>query len=99
MWLFGILDGWTGFHAWAGLVLSVLSWKGHRISPSLFLAIATAWEWVEAAGYGPVGSDPNPLNSVMDVAIAAAAFAAERWRHASLTGSRKERSDSGPPSG
>jgi len=63
-------DLWAVWHVLFGAACGAL-----RLRWQSTLALAFAWEWVEAVGWGLVGADPSPVNSLWDVSVALLA----RW--------------------
>lgn len=77
-----ILDVWSLGHAAWGLFFA---WR--RASFWAVVALAFAWEWFENTVLAPVnwGEPGNPINSVVDVAVAVLACAAAVAVRAFLT--------------
>jgi hypothetical protein len=82
------LDSWSVGHAAWGLFFA---WRRARFW--MVVALAFAWEWFEntvlvSAGWGEPG---NPINSVVDVAVAVLACGAGVALRAMLTAQRGHR--------
>lgn len=78
---FDALDYWSLFHAFFGVIMAHM---GTRLST--LLVWAWAWEWFEETDLEPFASSTfglvgnvNPLNAVVDVALAVITFTITRW--------------------